>query len=104
MEPRADSYNAPIEELCLTVRCYSALKRDGIDTVGQLAMLPERHLMGLRNFTARTMDELKGRLEELGLFPWGPDLRHVPPVIAVTDRGQGVTRREMACPSTPRRG
>jgi hypothetical protein len=70
MEPREDPYNAPIEELCLTVRCYSALKRDGIDTVGQLAMLLERHLMGLRNFTPRTMDELKGRLEELGLFQW----------------------------------
>ena len=70
MESREDPYNVPIEDLYLTVRCYNALKRDGIDTVGQLAVLPERHLMGLRNFTPRTMDELKGRLQELGLSPW----------------------------------
>ncbi len=70
MESREDPYAVPIEELCVTVRCYCALKRDGVDTVGQLAMLPERHLMGLRNFTPETMDELKFKLKQLGLSPW----------------------------------
>jgi hypothetical protein len=70
MESREDPYNVPIEDLYLTVRCYDVLKREGINTVGQLAMLPERHLMGLRNFTPRCMDSLKRKLEELGLSPW----------------------------------
>jgi hypothetical protein len=70
MESREDPYNVPIEDLNLTVRCYNALKRDGINTVGQLAVLPERHLMDLRNFTPATMGELKGKLEQLGLSPW----------------------------------
>jgi hypothetical protein len=70
MASREDAYNVPIEDLYLTVRCYNVLKRDGIDTVGQLAVLPEGHLMALRNFLPRDMDALKGKLEELGLFPW----------------------------------
>ena len=70
MESREDPYNAPIEDLNLTVRCYNALKRDGINIVGQLAVLPERHLMGLPNFTPASMDSLKRKLGELGLFPW----------------------------------
>jgi hypothetical protein len=65
------AHNVPIEELCLTVRCYNALKRDGIDTVGQLVMLPERYVRSLRNVTPGTMDELKGKLHQLGLSPWG---------------------------------
>jgi hypothetical protein len=70
MESRDHPYTVPIEELYLTVRCYDVLKREGINTVGQLAMLPERHLMGLRRFTPATMGELKGKLKELGLSPW----------------------------------
>jgi hypothetical protein len=70
MASHENPYNVPIEELYLTVRCYDALKREGIDTVGQLARLPERQLMGLRRFTPATMSELKGRLEQLGLSPW----------------------------------
>lgn len=71
MASSGGAYNVPIEELCLTVRCYNALKRDGIDTVGQLVILPERYVRGLKNVTPGTMDELKGKLKELGLSPWG---------------------------------
>jgi hypothetical protein len=62
--------NVRIEDLCLTARCYTALKGDGIDTVGQLMTRPERHLLGLANFTPKSMDELRGKLAELGLSPW----------------------------------
>jgi hypothetical protein len=71
MASSGGAYNVPIEELCLTVRCYSALKRDGIDTVGQLVILPERYVRNLKNVTPGTMDELKGKLHQLGLSPWG---------------------------------
>jgi Bacterial RNA polymerase, alpha chain C terminal domain len=70
MASSGSSYNVPIEELCLTVRCYIALKRDGIDTVGQLVMLPERRVRKLKNVPPGTMDELRGKLHQLGLSPW----------------------------------
>lgn len=60
----------PIEELCLTVRCYSALKRGGIDTIGQLEATPERFLLSLQSFTPRNMHEVREKLETLGLTPW----------------------------------
>ena len=72
MTSRKDPYAIPIEELCLTVRSYNVLKREGINTVGQLAVLPERHLTTLRNFTPQNMDELKAKLEQLDLSPWDP--------------------------------
>ncbi len=59
-----------LEQLRLTVRCYSPPKREGIDTVGQLAVLPERHLTSLRGFTPEAMGELKYKLRQLGLSPW----------------------------------
>jgi hypothetical protein len=70
MAHHEDPYAVRIEDLCLTVRCYNALKRDGIDTVGQLVRLPERYLLALRNFTPRTMAELKDKLLLLDLSPW----------------------------------
>jgi hypothetical protein len=70
MARHQDPYAVRIESLCLTVRCYNALKRDGIDTVGQLVRLPERYLLALRNFTPRTMAELKDKLLLLDLSPW----------------------------------
>lgn len=71
MARHENPYAVRIEDLCLTVRCYNALKRDGIDTVGQLVRLPERYLLALRNFTPRTMAELKDTLLLLDLAPWG---------------------------------
>lgn len=70
MNSRKDPYAIPIEELYLTVRSYNVLKRAGVNTVGQLAVLPEWHLTGLRNFTPKNMGELKAKLELLDLSPW----------------------------------
>lgn len=70
MASRNDPHAVPIEELGLTVRCYNILKREGINTVGQLAVLSRRHIMGLRNFAPKDMDALQGKLSELGLSPW----------------------------------
>jgi hypothetical protein len=74
MARHENPYAVRIEELCLTVRCYNALKRDGIETVGQLVRLPERYLLALRNFTPRTMTELKDTLLLLDLSPWDTEL------------------------------
>ena len=57
----------PIEELTLTVRSYNCLKREGINTVGDLVQKSESELMDIRNFGQKSIDEVKAKLEELGL-------------------------------------
>ncbi len=57
----------PIEDLELTVRSYNCLKREGIHTVGELVARSEADLMDIRNFGAKSIDEIKAKLVELGL-------------------------------------
>ncbi|MGE5763245.1 MAG: DNA-directed RNA polymerase subunit alpha [Mycobacterium leprae] len=57
----------PIEELNLTVRSYNCLKREGIHTVGELVGRSEADLLDIRNFGAKSIDEVKGKLVEMGL-------------------------------------
>jgi DNA-directed RNA polymerase subunit alpha len=57
----------PIEELNLTVRSYNCLKREGIHTVGELVGRSEADLLDIRNFGAKSIDEVKGKLAEMGL-------------------------------------
>ncbi|CAM3569825.1 DNA-directed RNA polymerase subunit alpha [Micrococcus flavus] len=57
----------PIEDLELTVRSYNCLKREGIHTVGELVARSEADLMDIRNFGAKSIDEVKEKLYELGL-------------------------------------
>ncbi|HEY7282120.1 MAG TPA: DNA-directed RNA polymerase subunit alpha [Actinomycetota bacterium] len=56
-----------IEELNLSVRSYNCLKREGINTVGDLVQRSEQELMDIRNFGQKSIDEVKAKLEELGL-------------------------------------
>ena len=56
-----------IEDLNLSVRSYNCLKREGINTVGDLVQRSEQELMDIRNFGQKSIDEVKGKLEELGL-------------------------------------
>jgi len=56
-----------IEELNLSVRSYNCLKREGINTVGDLRQKSEAELMDIRNFGQKSIDEVKGKLAELGL-------------------------------------
>lgn len=57
----------PIEDLDLTVRSYNCLKREGIHSVGELVARSEADLMDIRNFGAKSIDEVKAKLVELGL-------------------------------------
>jgi DNA-directed RNA polymerase subunit alpha len=56
-----------IEELNLSVRSYNCLKREGINTVGDLVQRSEQELMDIRNFGQKSIDEVKAKLEELAL-------------------------------------
>ena len=57
----------PIEDLELTVRSYNCLKREGIHTVGELISRSEQDLLDIRNFGAKSIDEVKAKLHEMGL-------------------------------------
>jgi DNA-directed RNA polymerase subunit alpha len=57
----------PIEELDLTVRSYNCLKREGIHTVGELVSRSEADLLDIRNFGAKSIDEVKAKLVGMGL-------------------------------------
>jgi DNA-directed RNA polymerase subunit alpha len=57
----------PIEELDLTVRSYNCLKREGIHTVGELVGRSEADLLDIRNFGAKSIDEVKVKLVGMGL-------------------------------------
>jgi len=59
--------DTPIEELDLSVRSYNCLKREGITTVGELVTKSEADLLDIRNFGAKSIDEVREKLHELGL-------------------------------------
>jgi DNA-directed RNA polymerase subunit alpha len=60
-------YGITVEELNLSVRSYNCLKREGINSVGDLITKSEAELMDIRNFGQKSIDEVKAKLEELGL-------------------------------------
>ena len=66
-ESLPSDYAITIEELNLSVRSYNCLKREGINTVGDLVQKSESELMDIRNFGQKSIDEVKTKLEELGL-------------------------------------
>lgn len=56
-----------IEELELSVRSFNCLKRAGINTVEELTHKTEDDMMKVRNLGKKSLDEVKHKLEELGL-------------------------------------
>lgn len=59
--------DTPIEELDLTVRSYNCLKREGVNTIGQLMDKSETDLLNIRNFGAKSIEEVKDKLQAMGL-------------------------------------
>jgi DNA-directed RNA polymerase subunit alpha len=66
-ESMPSDYAITVEELNLSVRSYNCLKREGINTVGDLVQRTEAELMDIRNFGQKSIDEVRSKLEELGL-------------------------------------
>ncbi|MFO7635956.1 MAG: DNA-directed RNA polymerase subunit alpha [Clostridia bacterium] len=56
-----------IEELDLTVRSYNCLKRAGINTVEDLISKTEDEMMKVRNLGKKSLDEVNGKIEAMGL-------------------------------------
>jgi len=64
-----DKYAMPIEDLNLSMRAYNCLRRSGLITIGQVLEKSEEELLALRNFGRKSYDELRDKLDELGLLP-----------------------------------
>lgn len=62
-----------IEELELSVRSFNCLKRAAINTVEELTHKSEEDMMKVRNLGKKSLDEVKLKLEELGLGLRGTD-------------------------------
>jgi len=56
-----------IEELDLSVRSYNCLKRAGINTVQELSTKSEEDMMKVRNLGRKSLEEVKAKLDDLGL-------------------------------------
>ena len=56
-----------IDELELSVRSYNCLKRAGIHSVRQLVEYSENDLLNIRNFGAKSIEEVKDKLISMDL-------------------------------------
>ncbi len=56
-----------VEDLDLSVRSYNCLKRAGIHAVRQLVEYSENDLLNIRNFGAKSIEEVKDKLQTMGL-------------------------------------
>lgn len=56
-----------IEDLDISVRSYNCLKRAGIHSVRQLVEFSENDLLNIRNFGVKSIEEVKDKLESMGL-------------------------------------
>lgn len=56
-----------IDELELSVRSFNCLKRAGINTVEELCSKTSNEMMKVRNLGRKSLDEVLGKLSELGL-------------------------------------
>ncbi len=64
---REPMLSKPVSQLELSVRSRKCLQRLNIGTVGELIQRSEQDLLAIRNFGQTSLEEIKGRLGELGL-------------------------------------
>lgn len=75
-----DKYNMAIEDLDLSMRAYNCLRRSGLITLGQVLEKSEEELLALRNFGRKSYDELREKLDEMGII--STDHGEAPPLEA----------------------
>lgn len=66
-EPKDQSLNVPVEQIDLSVRAYNCLKRAEINTLYELINCTEKDLLSMRNFGAKSINEIKEKLAQLEL-------------------------------------
>lgn len=56
-----------INEIELSVRSTNCLQQANIDTIAQLVIMPESDMLRFRNFGKKSLNEIKAKLDEMGL-------------------------------------
>ncbi len=64
-------FHMAIEDLNLSMRANNCLRRSGLMTVGQVLERRAEELLALRNFGRKQYEELRERLDELGILEAG---------------------------------
>ena len=88
-----DKYNMPIEDLSLSMRAYNCLRRSGLMTMGQVLEKSEEELLALRNFGRKSYDELRDKLDEMGLLPADRGEEELPEAPPLGDEETPITAR-----------
>src|SRR5207248_1173218 len=73
--------NMSVNEIELSVRAANCLNNANITTVGQLAQKTEAEMLKYRNFGKKSLNEIKDKLQQLGLslgMKFDPGLVDVP--------------------------
>ncbi len=60
--------STPIEQIELTVRSTNCLRNAKIKTIGQLIKKSEEEMLEMKNFGRKSLDEIKAKLNEYGLW------------------------------------
>ncbi|PCI78404.1 DNA-directed RNA polymerase subunit alpha [Candidatus Aerophobetes bacterium] len=56
-----------INEIELSVRSTNCLNQANVDTIAQLVVMPESEMLRFRNFGKKSLNEIKAKLEDMGL-------------------------------------
>lgn len=67
VETQSSDYQRPITILNLPARSQNCLQREGIQTIGELIQRSEADLLDIRNFGAKSIEDVKEELAKLGL-------------------------------------
>ncbi len=71
----AKDLSAKIESMNLSARCFNCLDKIGIKYVGELVLMSEEELKGVKNMGKKSYDEIAEKLNDLG-YPVGIELSH----------------------------
>ena len=66
-ETQSSDLQRPITILNLPARSQNCLQREGIETIGQLILRSEADLLDIRNFGAKSIEDVKDELAKLDL-------------------------------------
>jgi DNA-directed RNA polymerase subunit alpha len=67
-EQMMDKLSLRIDEIELSVRSANCLAGANIDTIAELVSIPERKMLEFRNFGKKSLNEIKAKLSEMGLY------------------------------------
>ena len=89
-----DKLSLGIDEIELSVRSANCLTGANIETLAELVCIPERRMLEFRNFGKKSLNEIKAKLQEMGLH-LGMDLtRSALPLIMSKTRSNSSAKKE----------